>query len=215
MNKDYKNLLDIYSKEKAELKAALMEKANWINHKFYIEGNINKIIKNDGLEHYPFLEALYGGNLLFNSATVDESIFKSEEVLYIKHEAMDLRELVLDNDINFNKSDFVIEVDFNKLELSNYYNLFPNFYHMLDKKDVDIDLTKTDFVEIIKCLILGKTSQNKIILDKIALVNDMLYAPILSKIYYKESINKDLLESLNEIGKKFNIEVVMYEKHNL
>lgn len=215
MNKDYKNLFDIYSKEKAELKVALMEKANWINHKFYIDGNINKVIKNDGLEHYPFLEALYGGNLLFKNITVDESIFKPEEVLYIKHEAMDLRELVLDNDINFNSSNFVIEVDFNKLELSNYYNLFPNFYHMLDKKDVDIDLTKTDFVEIIKCLILGKTSQNKIILDKIALVNDMLYAPILSKIYYKKSIDKELLESLNEIGKKFNVEVVMYEKHNL
>ena len=43
----------------------------------------------------------------------------------------------------------------------------------------------------------------------------MLYAPILSKIYYKETIDKDLLESLKEIGNKFNVEVVKYEKHNL
>ncbi len=215
MNKEVEILNDLYSKDKQELKLALEKKCNWINGKFYIEGNLEKVIKDDKLEHYPFIEALYENNLLFSKVSFPNEYFKNDEILYIKHESIDLRELKLDDEITFNETNFAIEVDFTKLELSNYYALFPNFYHLIEYKDLDIDLKKTNFAEIIKCLIIGKSLQNKIILDKNSLVNDTLYAPVFTKIYYKKEIDQKLLESLNEIGMKLNIEVKVYEGNNL
>ena len=112
------------------------------------------------------------------------------------------------------KDNFFIELDFTKLELSEYNSLFANFYRTIDFKDLDINLKKPDFYEVIKCLIIRKRLQNLIILTKNQYIDNKIYLPIISKIYINNKTSRKLVETLEEISNKFKVEVINYEDNN-
>ena len=112
------------------------------------------------------------------------------------------------------KDNFFIELDFTKLELSEYNSLFANFYRTIDFKDLNINLKKPDFYEVIKCLIIRKSLQNLIILTKNQYIDNKIYLPIISKIYINNKTSRKLVETLEEISNKFKVEVINYEDNN-
>ena len=93
-------------------------------------------------------------------------------------------------------------------------SLFANFYRTIDFKDLDINLKKSDFYEVIKCLIIRKRLQNLIILTKNQYIDNKIYLPIISKIYINNKTSRKLVETLKEISNKFKVEVINYEDDN-
>lgn len=211
MNKEVENLIDLYTKNKEELLKAIKFKVNFINHKFILLG-LDKFSNNS----LAFLNNLKEGFLKFNKPTIFKEYFIEDEVKYIEYYSNNYRTLELYNDVPDVKDiNYFIELDFNKLELTSYYKLFPNFYHTIPFNELDIDLNKKEDYEIIKCLIIKKTFQNLIILEKNNLVNDKFYAPIISKIFYKKDIDNSLLDILKEISNRYLAELVLYANDNL
>ena len=215
MNKEVLNLIEIYTKESKELQKALAFKYNWLNKKFIIEGNLDFTFDNNGLKHYDFIESLYDGIILLKKPRIEEEYFTSDEIEYIKFFTEDLLVLELYDEIpKISKDNFFIELDFTKLELSEYNSLFANFYRTIEFKDLNINLKKPDFYEVIKCLIIRKRLQNLIILTKNQYIDNKIYLPIISKIYINNKTSRKLVETLKEISNKFKVEVINYEDNN-
>ena len=92
--------------------------------------------------------------------------------------------------------------------MNQYYQLFPNFYNALPIRILNVNLSsKNKVYECIKCAISGDSFQNSIILSKNDLFNYRYHAPIISKIYVEKDIDPELLETLNMIAKKYEVDV--------
>ena len=135
--------------------------------------------------------------------------FNKKENELINNTLKDMARLTLYSDIDESLDvPFWIEYDFNKLEMNQYYQLFPNFYNALILEMLNVNLGGKNLVyECIKCAISGDMFQNFIILMKNDLLDMRYHAPIISKIYVKNDIDPELLDTLNMIAKKYEVEV--------
>lgn len=207
---EIENLEKIYLGNEKELIESLNEKRIWIQDHFYVPGNIKFSKDENGLIHYPFIESLYNNVLLFNEVNFNNDNFNNEELKEINYASKSICVLNLFKEIKKDlKTDFWVEYNFNKMELSMFQDLFPNFYHKINFEKLKINKNNLNNIglDLIKSLIVGKDDESIIILSKDKLINLCYYCPILEKIYYKENINKELLESLEEIARKNQIEI--------
>ena len=203
------NLHILFNGDNAQVLSALRAKQSWINHKYLIPGNVNKSYDKKGKEHYDFIEALYDGCFIFHSFNLELKGFSKEENDIINANLAPYAKLTLYSDFD-EKIDvpFWIEYDFNKLELSQYRQLFPNFYFAIPLRLLNVKLSNKNLIyECMKCAISGETLQNSIILSKNDLFDLKYHCPIISKIYYKKDIDNELLETLKMIGTKYKVEL--------
>lgn len=205
------NIEKLYYGNKEEVLEALNEKKIWIDRVYYVPGNLDFLLDENGKKHYLQIESVYSGALLFNKPSFKELNFNDEikEVLIKLTE--DFRVLKLDDDIN-TTNDFYFEYNFSLLDLSSFKILFPNFFKgiTLSELNESFDFKNIDVCDAIKCLIYSKTLQNSIILSKNQLINDCFPCNVLTKIYVKNTAKNDLKLTLIEIAKKFKIEVEEY-----
>ena len=203
------NLHILFNGNNTETLKALNNKANWINHKFVIPGNLETSTDKNGKEHYEFLEALLDGCFIFEDINLNLPEFNKKENELINTTLKDMARLIVYSDIDDKiKTPFWVEYDFNKLEMNQYYQLFPNFYNALPLRILNVNLAGKNLVyECVKCAIAGETFQNSIILSKNDLFNLRYHCPVISKIYVEKDIDPELLETLNMIAKKYEVEV--------
>ena len=161
------NIEKLYYGNKEEVLEALNEKKIWIDRVYYVPGNLDFLLDENGKKHYLQIESVYSGALLFNKPSFKELNFNDEikEVLIKLTE--DFRVLKLDDDIN-TTNDFYFEYNFSLLDLSSFKILFPNFFKgiTLSELNESFDFKNIDVCDAIKCLIYSKTMQNSIILSK-------------------------------------------------
>ena len=213
---EVKNLEDLYFGGDKEVIAAINDKRTWIDRRFFIPANINEAIDENGLKHYPFIEAVFNNTLLFSSVEFANENFTSSECSSVENNANSLAVLTLFDEIDYNiDADFWILYDFTKMELSMYHELVANIYHKLPYESLRINKEKINEVggDLIKSLIIGKNKESLLILSKDKLINMCYYCPVIERIYYKSTIRKDLLESLNEISTKLQVELEEIDEH--
>ena len=200
----------IYLGNREEMIDAINAKRLWIENYFYVPGNTDMVLDDNGLEHYPFIEALYNHTFFFSSIDFADSHFTSLECQQVDEAAKDLAVFNLYDNIDDNiNCEFWVLYDFRLMELSMYHDLVANLYHKLSYNELNIDKGKINdkSVDLMKSLIIGKKGESILIVSKDKLLNMCYYCPVLVKIFYKTNCRKDLLASLNEIAHKNDIEI--------
>ena len=208
---EVKLIEDLYLGSREEAINAINEKRLWIENKFFVKGNINSIKDKDGLVHYPFIESLYDNVLLFSNVFMHDSRnFSKEECEIINEKSKNLAILNLYNHCDFNDDTlFYVEYNFSKIELSAYHEFVANIFHKIPYGLLNIDKTKLSegSVDLIKSLVSGQIGESILILSKDKLTNMCYDCHILERIVYKKGIDKELIESLNEIANQHHIEL--------
>lgn len=208
---EVKLIEDLYLGTREEAINAINEKRLWIENKFFVKGNINSVKDKDGLIHYPFIEALYDNVLLFSNVSInDTKNFTDEELKVINEKSSNLAVLNLYNHCDFEDDTlFYVEYNFSKIELSAYHEFVANIFHKIPFGLLNIDKSKLQDggVDLIKSLVSGQLGESILIVSKDKLVNMCYDCHILERIVYKKGIDKDLIESLNEIANQHHIEL--------
>lgn len=208
---EVKLIEDLYLGTREEAINAINAKRLWIENKFFVKGNINSVKDKDGLIHYPFIEALYDNVLLFSNVSIhDTKNFTDEELKVINEKSSNLAVLNLYNHCDFEDDTlFYVEYNFSKIELSAYHEFVANIFHKIPFGLLNIDKSKLQDggVDLIKSLVSGQLGESILIVSKDKLVNMCYDCHILERIVYKKGIDKDLIESLNEIANQHHIEL--------
>ncbi len=208
---EVKLIEDLYLGSREEAINAINEKRLWIENKFFVKGNIDSIKDKDGLIRYPFIESLYDNVLLFSNVFIhDTKDFTKEECKIINEKSKNLAILNLYNHCDFNDNTlFYVEYNFSKIELSAYHEFVANIFHKIPFGLLNIDKSKLKdgSVDLIKSLVSGQIGESILILSKDKLSNMCYDCHILERIVYKKGIDKELIESLNEIANQHNIEL--------
>lgn len=208
---EVKLIEDLYLGTREEAINAINEKRLWIENKFFVKGNIDSVKDKDGLIHYPFIEALYDNVLLFSNVSIhDTKNFTDEELKVINEKSSNLAVLNLYNHCDFEDDTmFYVEYNFSKIELSAYHEFVANIFHKIPFGLLNIDKSKLQDggVDLIKSLVSGQLGESILIVSKDKLVNMCYDCHILERIVYKKGIDKDLIESLNEIANQHHIEL--------
>lgn len=205
------NIEKLYYGNKNDVLEALNEKKIWFDKIFYVPGDLDFIFDENNKKHYPQLESIYSGGLLFKKPSFDDLHVSNEIKTELLNLTQDFRILKLEDKISY-KNDFYFEYNFSLLDLSSFKILFPNFFKGITLNELNefVDFKHLDICDAIKCLIYSKTLQNSIILSKEQLINDCFPCNVLTKIYVKETADDDLKLTLKEIARKFNVEVEEY-----
>lgn len=207
---EVKMLETIYSGTREEVIEAINEKRLWIENIFYVPGNIDLVIGDDGLEHYPFIEALYNGTFLFSKVDFSDPNFTAEECELVDKTSSDLAVFNVFDDIDLHLDTFFwVQYDFSLMDLSMYHDLVANLYHRLPYKTLNINKTHIadKGVDLMKSLIIGKSGESVLIISQDKLINMCYYCPVIKKIFYKANCPNDLLASLKEIALKNHLEI--------
>lgn len=205
------NIEKLYYGNKEEMLEALNEKKVWFDKIFYVPGHLDFVLDENNNKHYIQLESVYSGGILFQKPFFEDFNYNNEVKEKLLELTKDFRVLKLDDKIT-NNYDFYFEYNFSLLDLSSFKILFPNFFKGITLSELKefVDFKFLDICDAIKCIIYSKTLQNSIILSKNQLINDCFPCNVLTKIYVRRSAENDLKLTLNEIAKKFNIDVEEY-----
>ncbi len=208
---EVKLIEDLYLGTREEAINAINEKRLWIENKFFVKGNIDLFKDKDGLIRYPFIESLYDNVLLFSNVNMHASKdFTEEECKTINEKSSNLAILNLYNHCDFDdKTLFYVEYNFSRIELSAYHEFVANIFHKIPFGLLNIDKTKLNNggVDLIKSLVSGQLGESILIVSKDKLVNMCYDCHILERIVYRKGIDKDLIESLEEIANQHHIEL--------
>jgi hypothetical protein len=208
---EVKLIEDLYCGTKKEAVAAINGKRLWIENKFFVKGNIDSVEDEDGLTHYPLIEALYDNVLLFSDVEIQESEnFTQKETEEINKLSENLAVLNLYNHCDFDVDTlFYVEYNFSKIELSAYHDFVANLFHKIPFRLLNINKgkIKDGGVDLIKSLVAGNLGESILIVSKDKLRNMCYDCHILEKIYYRKEIDKELLKTLEEIAFRNHVEL--------
>lgn len=201
---------NLYFGSEKQAKEAIDAKRNWIEGKFFIPGNFEKIKDKNGLFVYPFLDAMNSNSLLFSSIEFSNPNFTAEECELIEETSQEIATITLYDEMHLKFSnDFWVRYDFRIMDLTNYYDLVANFYHCIKYEDSRIDKSRIKDVsaDLIKALVIGHKGNSVIIINKAKLNNMCYYCPIISKIFYRKRIRDIELEKISIIARKLGVEI--------
>ena len=208
---EVKLIEDLYCGTKNEAVAAINNKRLWIENKFFVKGNIDSVKDEDGLTHYPLIEALYDNVLLFSDVDIQESEnFTQKDAEEINKLSENLAVLNLYNHCDFDVDTlFYVEYNFSKIELSAYHDFVANLFHKIPFRLLNINKgkIKDGGVDLIKSLVVGNLGESILIVSKDKLRNMCYDCHILERIYYRKEIDKELLKTLEEIAFRNHVEL--------
>lgn len=203
MSDHVKNLLALYSNIEEQVVAAVKEKRLWIGRTFYIAVDFTSVFDEAGLIHYPAIEALAG------------SFLPSEKAKYVAPILNNFRFVSL-YDYNPIKDGYqmVIAIDLTMLDRYDYQKLAANLFPTFSSAERALITTQDPLVNALADQLLGQPGVWVLALEKTALVNDMLYLPYFSKIYYRQEVADEIIDLVREFEERFGIESEVYDALN-
>lgn len=194
MNKYLDNFNRLFSDDDKIVYQAILEKKDWICRPLYLLGNLDITIDEQGKKHFKFLESLFDNVILFK---------KSKNEL-----ASNFRYVKFLTSIINEEGMFYIEYDFTRIDEKGYRAVVANYYPCLNEEELHIDYSSKDTKEVLKTMMIGENNESVIILDENALINDAFFAPIIRKIFVKESAPKEVKEVLINLAVDKDVEYV-------
>ena len=194
MNKYLDNFNRLFSDDDKIVYQAILEKKDWLFHPLYLSGNLDITLDEQGKKHFKFLESLFDNVILFK---------KSKNEL-----ANNFRYVKFSNDLSNEEALFFIEYDFTRIDEKGYHAIVANYYPCLSEKELHIDYSSKSVKEVLKTMMIGENNESVIILDQSALINDAFFAPIIRKVFVKESAPKEVKEVLINLAVDKDVEYV-------
>ena len=194
MNKYLDNFNRLFSDDDKVVYQAILEKKDWLFHPLYLSGNLDITLDEQGKKHFKFLESLFDNVILFK---------KSKNEL-----ANNFRYVKFSNDLSNEEALFFIEYDFTRIDEKGYRAVVANYYPCLSEEELHIDYSSKSVKEVLKTMMIGESNESVIILDQSALINDAFFAPIIRKIFVKESAPKEVKEVLINLAVDKDVEYV-------
>lgn len=195
MNKYLDNFNRLFSDDDQIVYQAILEKKDWICCPLYLPGNLDITIDEQGKKHFKFLESLFDNVILFKKSKNE----LASNFRYVKF---------LTSIINEEEAMFYIEYDFTRIDEKGYRAVVANYYPCLNEEELHIDYSSKDTKEALKTMMIGENNESVIILDENALINDAFFAPIIRKIFVKESAPKEVKEVLINLAVDKDVEYV-------
>ena len=194
MNKYLDNFNRLFSDDDKIVYQAILEKKDWLFHPLYLSGNLDITLDEQGKKHFKFLESLFDNVILFK---------KSKNEL-----AKNFRYVKFSNDLSNEEALFFIEYDFTRIDEKGYHAIVANYYPCLSEEELHIDYSSKSVKEVLKTMMIGENNESVIILDQSALINDAFFAPIIRKVFVKESAPKEVKEVLINLAVDKDVEYV-------
>ena len=194
MNKYLDNFNRLFSDDDKVVYQAILEKKDWLFHPLYLSGNLDITLDEQGKKHFKFLESLFDNVILFK---------KSKNEL-----ANNFRYVKFSNDLSNEEALFFIEYDFTRIDEKGYHAIVANYYPCLSEEELHIDYSSKSVKEVLKTMMIGENNESVIILDQSALINDAFFAPIIRKVFVKESAPKEVKEVLINLAVDKDVEYV-------
>lgn len=197
----------LYKGDKNDILEALYYKKNWINDIYYFKvnnQNFDEVIK-----------SIKSGSILFSKIHFDNNLYSPSQINNINLLLNNMSIINLLNTYPYSKDIlFYLELDFKKMEMSTYQELYPNFYKTDDHENLEINENEKylEFNEnLIKTLIIKNNNDNIILIENNLIKDNMYFCPIISKIILINIDNEERLNLLKKVCFEKSIEVVNYE----
>lgn len=195
MNKYLDNYYRLFSENDQEVYQAVLEKKDWILVPLYLPGDLSMEKDEEGKNHFFALEALFNDVLLFKSLG-DERL---KQYRYVK-----FKKSLIGN----NHPHFYIEYDFNKIDQKGYQTVVANFYHCLNKKELEINKESDDVKELLKLFMIGEENEAVIVLEESNLLNNAFFAPIIKRIIVSDLAPHEVKEVLIKLANEKDVEYI-------
>lgn len=195
MHKYLDNYYRLFSENDQEVYKAVLEKKDWILVPLFLPGDLTMEKDEGGNNHFFALEALFNDVLLFKK--LDDERLKNFR--YIKFKK---------NLSGNNHPHFYIEYDFNKIDQKGYQTVVANFYHCLNKKELEIQKESSDVKELLKLFMIGEENEAVIVLDESNLLNNAFFAPIMKRIIVSDMAPHEVKEVLIKLATEKDVEYV-------
>lgn len=215
MNYFLANLYKLYSPDDSVSYQAILEKKNWMFQKLYVPISFKaKIINQKDI--YEELYALIDQAFVFKSLNYQKNKFGNFDSKKIKKMIdvfnQNYSYLYLTNMLDFDKEKdiFYAEIDLSQIGQEVYRILVANFFPCLKEEDLEIKLDLTSIVEIIKLAMLNEKGF-VFILENDKLLDKKLFLPVVKKLHYKSSLEQEKIDTIEEIGRKLNVEVIIHD----
>ena len=198
MNKYLTNFLNLYSDDDNLVYQAVREKQTWLNKEFYLIMHLDdNTCLNDIFDHKLRFKRLYLNPYFFS----DDELYKSANnyfndnfrVLYLLDELPTVDE----------RSEFVVKVDFSKLNNSQYCELFPNYFPCLETNEINK-------VESLELSSLFQVAMNKelgdgvIIVSKDSLDDNAFICNVITEIIMGKNMNDGFKPYLEKLALAIN-----------
>ena len=192
MNEYLDNFYRLFSENDQEVYKAVLEKKDWILIPLFLPGDLSISKDEEGKNHFFALEALFNDVLLFKS--LDDK--RVSNFRYVK-----FKKRITGN----THPHFYVEYDFNKIDQKGYQTVVANFYHCLNKKELEINKNSDDIKELLKLFMIGEENEAVIVLEESNLLNNAFFAPIMKRVIVSESAPMEVKEVLIKLAEEKNI----------
>ena len=199
MNKYLENFYRLYSEDDKVVYQAVLEKRNWILKEFFI---VCSLVDNRDIED------ILDGNLRFRKLYVNPNLFNGDnEKCKLVNDAFNsqLKVLYLWEKIPFCEEDeFIVKLDFKKLDDLMYKRLFANFFPCFKTKEIPIPQSE-EIDQIIPVAMENSLGDAVIVLDDDQLIDNCLNVRVISEIIVPSSLNEGFIPYLQQISKAINV----------
>lgn len=204
----YENFINLFSNDEEIRFNALLGKRDWILNRYYIAFNF----ANRGSEDsYSDLECLSRQALPFKHLNqprlVNTSLANRIAKFNKKFRIIKLYDTLPDRP---NKDTFFVEVNFKKLDKSDYKTLVSNFFYCLNKSYLNIkQFLANDIRSLLLPALIGNDNESVIVLDNKYLEKNIFKIDGMTKIYLYDDISEKMEDVIEKIVKYTNLKVVI------
>lgn len=197
MNKYLSNFNKLFSDNDQDVYQAVLEKKDWILNRYYIIGTYS---------NNTYIEDCFEGRLRFSKLMINSSLFDfNGQITEEKNKIFNERYRVcyLNNNLPEldDVNDFIIEINFNKLNDSQYRELFANFYPCLDEKEIKKAYRGNDLL-----LAMNKNiGDNVLIMDIFNLIDGCYNCRVIESIFIHRNADLEIKALFRKMCDNLNI----------
>lgn len=204
----YENFINLFSNDEEIRFNALLSKRDWILNRYYIAFNF---ASRGSEESYSDLECLNRQGLPFKHLNqprlVNTSLANRIAKFNKKFKTIKLYDSLPERP---NKDTFFVEVNFKKLDKSDYKTLVPNFFYCLNKSYLNIkQFLSNDIRSLLLPALIGNDNESVIVLDNKYLEKNIFKIDGMTKIYLYDDISEQMEDVIEKIVKYTNLKVVI------
>jgi hypothetical protein len=200
MNYYLQNFVDLFSEDDSVVYQALQAKKDWMFRKLYLKVKFSK--SEDAKIPYPEIFATMDHAIHFDKLPGESEVIKKFNESY--------RYKTLTENIELEKSSFLIELNLYSMDDKAYRDLVANFYPCMSIDELEI-VNDGNVMNLLKLPMIGKKGEWVLVISKDQLLNDNYYLPCFKKIIYgKNCLKEQEMLTVEEIcsNLKINMEEI-------
>lgn len=197
MNYYLQNFIDLFSEDDSVVYKALQAKKDWMFRKLYLKVKFTKV-ENKKIP-YPELFAAMDQTIHFDKLPGESEVIKKFNESF--------RYKVLTENLDLEKSSFLIELNLYAMDEKAYKDLVANFYPCMPIEELEIT-NDGSVLNLLKLPMIGKNGDWVLIISKDQLLNDNYYLPCFKKVILnKKLLNEQEQLTVEEICSNLKIEM--------